>query len=72
MNGEVLHADNWQDMWKLICEKMPKNCIVCKHGENGNMDKAGRFIFCTHMEVIDMVDLFMLQGCARFEGGDGE
>lgn len=66
--GEHLQADSWEEMYKLIVEKMPKNCITCKWGNNGKInEKVGRFIFCTHMEVVDMIDLTFLQGCARFE-----
>lgn len=71
-NGELLQADTWEEMWQLICDKMPKNCISCKWGSDGKMEKASRFIFCTHMEIVDMIDLMMVQGCARFESGDNE
>ena len=73
MSGEMLSADTWEEMYKLIVKKMPKNCITCKWGNNGKIDeKASQFIFCTHLDVISMVDLNFMQGCARFESGDGE
>ena len=73
MSGEMLSADTWEEMYHLIVEKMPKNCISCKWGNNGKIDeKASQFIFCTHLDVISMVDLNFMQGCARFESGDDE
>ena len=70
-DGEHLQADSWEEMYQLIVDRMPKNCISCKWGNNGKIDgNVGRFIFCTHPNVVCMVDLTMMQGCARFETGD--
>lgn len=70
-DGEHLSADSWEEMYHLIVGKMPKNCITCKWGNNGKIDeKASKFIFCTHREVVAMVDLTFMQGCARFENSD--
>ena len=67
-DGEHLQADSWEEMYKLIVDRMPKNCISCHWGNNGKIDESvGRFIFCTHPNVVCMVDLTMMQGCARFE-----
>jgi len=70
-DGEHLSADSWEEMYKLIVEKMPKNCISCKWGNNGKIDdKASKFIFCTHPNVVCMVDLTFMQGCGKFEKED--
>lgn len=69
--GEYVSADTWEEMYHLIVEKMPKNCITCKWGNRGKIDeKASKFIFCTHPNVVAMVDLNFMQGCARFEDVD--
>lgn len=72
-DGEHLSADSWEEMYKLIVEKMPKNCISCRWGNNGKIDEnASKFIFCTHPNVVCMVDLTFMQGCGKFEKEDSD
>ena len=65
MTEKLVHADNWEEMWNIILEQLPQNCINCKHGEQGKTTNANRFIFCT--KHITMVDLTLGQSCNQWE-----
>lgn len=64
--GEYVTVNNWEELHKVILEKMEKNCLNCKHGGAG--EKAGRFVFCT--DSIVMIDLTMGQCCPDWEGDE--
>ena len=59
-------VNSWEELHEIIKEKIPHNCLNCKHGGSG--EKAGRFIFC--IDSITMIDLTMGQSCPDWEGDE--